>query len=190
MLIPSSTVVPSLKSVLLYKEAWVTCSYSETLNFVSCFLLVPATGLFFTLNGSVYLPGDIALITDIETFTGPEPEDAAMSLACVTSNVNAQCCRVTNGGQFQGDWYFPNGNVVPRNGNNENANFTTSVSTHQVRLSRRNDAQIPTGNFTCRIPDQVDHMLVHEASISLIIGRFFNCSKEIKAIYGCMVFSV
>ena len=96
----------------------------------------------------VYLPGDIVLITAI----GVSGTDADSSLMCVTSNVNTQCCRGSDGGNV-GEWYFPSGTKVPRQKSAPSADFTRSGSTHQVRLNRRNSAMSPTGIYECRVPD-------------------------------------
>ena len=107
------------------------------------------SALHFTLNGMVYLPGDTVLITTIG-HSGTDPDS---SLVCVTSNVNTQCCRESDGGNV-GEWYFPGGTIVPRqNSAAASATFTRSGFTHQVRLNRRNNAMSPTGIYECRVPD-------------------------------------
>ena len=115
----------------------------------------PTSGLYFTLSGTVYLPGDTILITTIGV-SGTDPDS---SLVCVTSNVNTQCCRPIDGpgdsGGNVGEWYFPDGTIVPRNSAAPSAGFTRSGFTHEVRLNRRNDAMLPTGIFECRVPDPV-----------------------------------
>ncbi len=130
------------------------------------------TGLYFTLSGTVYLPGDSVLITDIGEFTFFIPEGAASSLVCNTSNVNTQCCRTSDGWNV-GEWFFPNGTMVLRNRGNENLNFTRSGFTHQVRLNHRNNALMPTGEYSCRVPDETNQTL-HMATITMIAGKFSN----------------
>ena len=125
----------------------------------------PSTGLYFTLNGVVYLPGDTVLITDIgATISGtPYP---GLALVCNTTNVNTNCCRKSDNppdGPALGDWYFPDGTVVPK-GNV--GTITRTVYTHQVRLSRRSNAMAPTGDYECRVPDE-NSGLIHTASIAL-----------------------
>ena len=110
----------------------------------------------------MYLPGDT--ITDIGAQMSTDP---GRSLVCVTSNVNTQCCRGSDGGNV-GEWYFPNGTMVPRNSRaSRSANFTRSGFTHEVRLNRRNSATSPAGTFECRVPDGVTEELVN-ASVTLI----------------------
>ena len=105
----------------------------------------------------MYLPGDTVLITDIGEF--------GLSLMCVTSNVNTQCCMGPDGG----NWYFPNGTIVPRNGAAPTADFTRSGHAQQVRLNRRNGALMPTGVFDCRVPDTTS--VEQRASITISRGQ-------------------
>ena len=95
----------------------------------------------------MYHHGDTVLITNI----GDSEADPGSSLACVTSNVNTQCCSGSAFGNV-GNWYFPSGTIVPRNSAAPSADFTRSGFTHQVRLNRRNNAMSPTGTYECRIP--------------------------------------
>ena len=133
---------------------------------------VPSSGLYFTLNDTVYQPGDSILIGDIGESISPE--NAGSSLVCVTTNVNTQCCRGSDG-RRAGEWYFPDGTMVPSDRNNRQANFTRSGFTHQVRLNRRNNAMLPTGTYECRVPHDATEMV--NANITLILrgqGLFRN----------------
>ena len=108
------------------------------------------TGLYFSLNGVIHLPGDSVLITDIGTnaYLG----DAGSTLVCMTSNVNTKCCRRSDGGNV-GEWYHPNGTIVSRNsGAVGNDIFTRSGYTEQVRLNRRANAVGPLGVYRCDVP--------------------------------------
>ena len=111
----------------------------------------------------MYQPGNSILITDIGVFASDEP---GSSLVCVTSNVNMNCCRGIDGGNV-GEWYFPNGTIVPRSGAAPSADFTRKGFTHQVRLNRRNNTTSPTGIYECRVPDGVTGELV---IASIILG--------------------
>ena len=51
-----------------------------------------------------------------------------------------------------GEWFFPDGTIVPRQGAAPTADFTRSGFTQQVRLNHRNNAMTPTGVFECRVP--------------------------------------
>ncbi len=114
--------------------------------------------------------GDTVFITDIGVFTAATLSGAASSLVCQTGNVNVQCCRGSDGGNV-GDWFYPNGTIVLRNSGNENLDFTRSGFTHQVRLNRRNNASMPTGEYLCRVPDESDSNMIHVATITIIVGK-------------------
>ena len=131
---------------------------------------VPSSGLYFTLAGTVYLPGDTVFITDIGAqVSSSNPTDPGTSLVCVTSIVNTECCRGSdnpNGGSL-GEWFF-NGNIIPRN--SESLDFSRSGFTEQVRLNRRNDPMGPIGAYECRVPPLGGGTVV-TASIILTTGQ-------------------
>jgi hypothetical protein len=126
----------------------------------------PSSGLYFTLGDIVYLPGDTVLITDIGVVAGGD--NPGTSLVCRTEHVNTWCCRGTDGGKV-GEWFDPNGNLLPRFGTALTADFSRNGYTHQVRLNRRNEAMSPTGAFECRVPRMEDGDLV-VASITISAG--------------------
>jgi hypothetical protein len=70
---------------------------------VFIFTAPPSSGLYFTLDDTVYHPGDAVLITDIGVFVGVYPDvdpvDPGTSLVCRTEHVNTQCCRGSDGGR-------------------------------------------------------------------------------------------
>ena len=110
---------------------------------------VPMSGLYFTLNGTVYHPGEAVIITEIGDSTR---DNAGSSLLCVTSNVNTECCRTSDGGNV-GGWYFPNGTIVLRRNSVAPSHiFTRSGLKGQVLLNRRNGVMSPTGIYECRVP--------------------------------------
>lgn len=129
----------------------------------------PDLGLYFTLNGTVYLSGDSVLITDIGEIT-LRTDPAGTTLVCETVNVNTHCCSSIDGPNGRdggvGDWYFPNGTVVPRNSDAQMANFTRRGFTHQVRLNRRNNAMSPTGIYICIVPGEMGN-----ASANISVGK-------------------
>ena len=134
----------------------------------------PSTGLYFTLNGVVYLPGDTVLITDIGIGVRGNP-DPGSSLVCNTSNVNTHCCRGGDNpyGGSMGEWYFPNGTILPRFKDNPDSDFTTTVYTYQIRLDRKSNATTPLGTYECRVPHMDNTSTeVHNATI-IISGRPF-----------------
>ena len=117
------------------------------------------------LGINIYLPGDSVLITDI----GQQPFhtdrlDPGSTLICVTSNVNTQCCRGRdnpNGGA-QGNWYYPDGSVVPTPGTYTSTDtFYRIVYTEQVRLSSLGGtATEPYGVYRCDVPDGITGTLL------------------------------
>ena len=103
-------------------------------------------------NGSILLSGSSLDISDI----GEQPDNRSFegsTLVCVTSNINIQCCRTTDGGNV-GEWRDPIGALVIRNNLDQSSSIFTRVGfTEQVRLSRRSDATGPVGRYTCAVPD-------------------------------------
>ncbi len=126
----------------------------------------------------MYQPGSTVLITDIGVFTGPTLEGAASSLVCDTSSVTNLCCRGSdNGGtRLPAEWLFPDGTTVPGNSGNSDLDFTRSGFTDQLRLNRRNNALMPTGNFTCTVPGAT---MMQSAMITLIAGELHGRHSEL-----------
>ena len=116
----------------------------------------------------IYRPGDTVLITDIGdgVFGSADP---GLALVCNTSNVNNHCCRAVNNpnGPSLGEWYFPNGTIVPRERDNPNAGILRTGFDHEVRLNRRNDNILaPLGAYTCVVPN-MNNTMNHTATITL-----------------------
>ena len=107
-------------------------------------------GLFFTLNGEMYLPGEAILITDIgDMETGTTP-----ALLCETKNVNSLCCtsqRFDLPSTNTAQWTFPNGDIVSRFGSNINVFYSRS---QRIWLRRRNNVTTRTGSYECRVLDE------------------------------------
>ncbi len=152
-----------------------------------CFhsLAPPSDGLYFTLSGTVYLPGATIPITDVGDSYLPGDQinlpDPGPSLVCVTSNVNTMCCRGSdnpNGGS-QGNWLYPDGIIVLGNSANPNGDITRSSHTQQIRLNRKRlGVMSPTGVYTCEVPDG---SITHRATITLIYGECiqYYCANSI-----------
>ena len=126
----------------------------------------PNTGLYFTLNGTVYLPDDTILITDIGNENTDDRSDPGSSLSCVTNDVNTHCCRSSDNpnGESRGEWYLPDRTRIL---NTPDTNFFRTRHNQQVRLNRRNNAMSPTGVFTCEIPNDGDSTMNHTATITI-----------------------
>ncbi len=136
--------------------------------------LAPSNGLYFSLNGTIYLPGDTILITDVGDSFPPGDQtdqvDTGPSLVCVTSNVNNWCCRGDDhpGSGPVGNWLFPDGTIVLGNSASPYGDFTRSSHTQQIRLNRkRTDVISPTGVYTCEVPDGSNTTIIHTATIML-----------------------
>ncbi len=136
--------------------------------------LPDAAGLYFTLNGTVYLPGDTIPITDVGDSYPPgdltNPVDPGPSLVCVTSNVNTNCCRGGDhpGSGRVGNWLYPDYDIVIGNNANRLGDFTRSSHTEQIRLNRkRPDVLSPRGVYTCEVPDESNTTVIHRATITL-----------------------
>ena len=126
----------------------------------------PSTGLYFTLNGAVYLPGDTILITDIGSNTTTNRSDPQSSLVCVTTNVNTQCC--TNMltilmGEVEGSGTSL---IGPGFLTLKDLNFYRTRYTQQVRLYRNKGFLSPTGVFTCEVPNDADSTMPFIATIT------------------------
>ena len=89
---------------------------------------------------------------------------------CVTTNVNTQCC--TDEGSV-GEWFFPNGAMVPRNIDdpNRNSQIIRTGRTNQVRLNFRTSQTSPTGEYTCVVPETVSSVN-QTAGIRLVTGTY------------------
>ncbi len=125
---------------------------------IFCVLLVPpSTGLYFSLDGVIYNPGSSINITDI----GEQPGDrnlAGSTLVCVTTNVNAGCCRGSDNpnGVGIGGWLDPNNTLIPAANALATATnvFYRVLFTEQVRLAIVGGTPSgPLGVYTCVVPD-------------------------------------
>ena len=103
-------------------------------------------------NGNVLLSGSSIIISAF----GQQPDqrsEVGSTLACVTSNVNEQCCRTADGGNI-GEWWDPTGALVIRDHLDQSDSIFTRIGfLEQIRLSRRSDATGPVGRYTCAVPD-------------------------------------
>ena len=69
------------------------------------------------------------------------------SVQCHTELIT--CCSSTQGSN-RGDWYFPNGTMLPFP--SFNGDIVESRQAQRVELHRRNNANEPTGVYRCDIP--------------------------------------
>ena len=121
------------------KVNWLTSLYSYIALQKSIQLdVIFYTGIYFHLNGVNYSNNSEVAITDI----GSGDEE---SLLCITDNPN--CCY---SGRI-GEWYYPNTSKVKTNGDGDS--FYRNRGQSVVRLHRRHNVVMPTGEFYCEIPD-------------------------------------
>ena len=137
------------------------------MNFFLLLLAPPSTGLYFILGNNIYLTGESVVITDI----GEQPatrSDPGSTLVCVTTNVNTACCRGSDGGSV-GDWFYPDGSMVPRSNNVGSSTniFTRFGYTHQVRLGIVGTPSEPLGAYRCDVPDGMNGTITVSASINI-----------------------
>ena len=92
---------------------------------------------------------------------------------CETINVNPQCCRTSDGGNV-GEWFFPNGTMVPRMSNNTGGFvFVMSAFTQEVRLNQRFPSDLePVGEYECRVPDSGG--MERRATIRIALGKSYD----------------
>ena len=92
--------------------------------------------------------------------------DPGRSLVCVTTEVNDQCCRGSDGDNT-GDWFYPDGTIVLRQRTAGNAPFSRTGYTHQVRLNRKpNNGPFQFGIYQCIVPSH-DRTQTFTISINL-----------------------
>ena len=63
-----------------------------------------------------------------------------------------------------GQWYYPDGSMVPNNAAGEDF-YRGRGNNQTIHLSRRNNAQSPTGSFCCEVPDNSD--VIHTLCLTL-----------------------
>ena len=117
-------------------------------------------------------------ISDIQ----PHPysrSDPGSTLVCVTTNVNTACCRGRHNpygyGQV-GEWYYPNGNKVPRLADGY-VDFAKIAYYQQVRLARYfTETTPPLGAYKCEVPYRYSRYNA-SASINIIQPGKVVCYK-------------
>ena len=103
--------------------------------------LRPAVSLTLSLGTKPLANNSVVVITDIE-----DGRSGGSPLICATTFT--PCCKVGK----QGEWYYPDGTVVPDSTANEDF-FRSRNDDGELRLNRiRNNAMTPTGIFHCELP--------------------------------------
>ena len=107
---------------------------------VLCFCYSFSTAIALQLSGQRYGNNSLVTLTAIG-------EGDTAALLCLTDRV--ECCDGGTGG----DWYYPNGSLVPFGYEIPMASIYRNRDASRVRLNRRNNAQSPTGVYRCDVPD-------------------------------------
>ena len=94
-------------------------------------------------------------------------EGDTAALLCLTERV--ECCRGSDG-VAGGNWYFPDGSLVPFGF--EGTSIYLNRGASRVRLNRRNNVQSPTGVYRCEVPD------ASGTDQSIYVGVFANVNSE------------
>ena len=98
-----------------------------------------------------------------ELFIGDIGDTSTGSAILCTTN-RSPCCSTNS----VGEWYYPNGSMVPNNGAQQD--FFRSRSNNQtIYLNRRNNARSPGGSFCCELPESSD--MIHRHCVS--VGKLF-----------------
>ena len=112
-------------------------------------------GVYLSLKGVVYPNNSHIPITEIgqtDTSVSP-PSNSNNRLQCITDRM--PCCGSEP--NIAGQWFFPNGGVVPTIGTGVSMATTfyrTRGDDGTVHLNHvNNDVMMPTGRFCCLIPD-------------------------------------
>ena len=75
------------------------------------------------------------------------------ALICLT-NFTACCSSSETGGTGSlGDWRLPDGSLVPGGASGSTASIIRTRGASAVLLHHRNNVLVPTGVFTCEVPD-------------------------------------
>ena len=115
----------------------------STINLLYWSTLQPPPGITFVLREDTYTLNDIVTITDIGV-TIPNVENNGLR----ANTTHRPCCQA----ESMGVWYLPG--VATPLGFDVSADFSRSRSNNgEVILSRRSDANDPTGIYRCNIPD-------------------------------------
>ena len=111
---------------------------------VTVFLSPGLADVWFSLNGTTYHNNSLVTLEDIGE------NDTA--LLCIT-NLTA-CCQRNDTGKNEttlGNWFFPNGTIVPSNKSNRSWDFYMDRGEMVVHLNRREGRE--DGIYRCEILD-------------------------------------
>ena len=126
--------------------------------------------LGFVLNGVNYTNGSTVLRTDIG--------EGEAALRCTTDRVG--CC---TGDGKAGEFYFPNGTLVPILGADpipHSRTYYRNRGTGFIRLNRR-QISTETGQFRCEIPDAIRTNVTLFINIGMLLCYMSACIKYLCA---------
>ena len=165
MLEPYSLPVALLHNVALLLAL---CSYTFALT-QSCIYIyynIPLVPVELIFYGISYPNNSVLSLNDIgNTSTGS-------AILCTTNR--SPCCSSSDASMRFGEWYYPNGAMVLNNAAGEDF-YRGRRDNQTIRLSRRNNAQFPTGSFCCELPDSSD--VNHTLCVSLSKQAVTNDNK-------------
>ena len=99
------------------------------------------------------------------------PNHAYVDLTTVGEDITVECqtdlftCCTSSQGDHRGDWYFPNGNILPFAGGGGDIYKRRDVV--RVDLHRRNNAMSPSGIYRC----DIETVAVNDNDIDTITGE-------------------
>ena len=73
------------------------------------------------------------------------------AILCTTNR--SPCCSSSDSNMRFGEWYYPNGSMVPNSGQDF---YRGRGSNKTIHLNRKNNAQSSGGSFCCELPDDSD----------------------------------
>ena len=141
---------------------------NHSVTYILCSIII---GIYFQLNGVNYTNNSEVNITNI----GSTDEQ---SLLCITDNPN--CCG--NPMNRMGEWYFPDMSTVRTEG--EGDSFFRSRGPSVVRLYRRYNVMMPTGDFYCEVPDARG---VNQRTYITIVAGSYNSSILDKTLHEYLI---
>ena len=131
--------------------------------------LVPVQLVF---RGVSYPNNSVLSLNDIGEFS------TGSAILCTTNR--SPCCSSSDSTMRFGQWYYPDGSMVPNSGQDFNRSRRDNQT---IYLNRRNNAQSPTGSFCCELPD--NSSVTHRVCVSLckfrllqIFTGFSNCCTK------------
>ena len=118
----------------------------------------PTLGVYLQLKGKIYANNSAIFVNEIgETNNNSIGSVQNNALQCITDK--SSCCRLA----AVGEWYFPNGTVVPRQGDidgpilyRNRGHDDGTVNLNHINTTVTPSVSTPTGLFCCILPDMDD----------------------------------